>query len=124
MRKVVTGLVLGTVLLVQTGCFDVVVEESADEWACASCDVWYDPLWSWLAPDYGWEYHEDEWIEEVWVDEWYWFEDEEWYYDEYYDEWYCEECDEWYYEEEWIDDWEDDSDWEDEEWYDHWDYWF
>ena len=113
MQRVVVGLLAGVILLLQTGCFKIAGDESAGERGCAWCGAASGPLWAWLEPDYGWDEYDDGWIEEVWVEDWYWSEDEssyfdayydQWYYSGYYDGWYCEQCDAWHY-----DDWYDES---------------
>ena len=110
MRKVIIGLLLGTVLLAHTGCFEVVVEERGAGQSYVSSGWSYDSPETWSVPDVDYDYREVEWVEETWVEEWYWFDDEEWYYDEwYYDDWY----EAWYYDASYYD-----------AWYNNWYYWF
>lgn len=111
MRKVVIGLLLGTVLLLQTGCFEVVVEEPSEGRSYTSADWWYEP-------GNDCDDCEDEWVEES-----YQFDEEERYYDESYDRlYYDERYDQWYYDEWYYDRWYDG--WYYDAWYAAWYYWF
>jgi hypothetical protein len=111
MRNVVVGLLLGTILFVQTGCFEVVVEEPSDGWSYTTADWWYEP---------GDDYADSE---EEWVEESYQIDEEGSYYDESYDWSYDEDWyEQWYYDE-WYYDWWYDA-WHYDTWYYGWYYWF
>ena len=123
MKKLVTSLLIGGALLVQTGCLEIIFAGGADDPGYASAAYW-------LVPGYDWECCEGEyyveewvvedeccveetWVEETWVDEFWveevWVEevwvDEVWFEEEYWPEddgWYV--GDGWYYDE-YFDEW-------------------
>ena len=109
MSKVVIGLLAGGALLAPAGCVEIVVEDGGSRPVGI-----YDPTVSDAAPYHGSGYYVDEWVEEVWVEDWYWLQDEGWYYDEYYDDLYYDQWyGDWYYGGDWGGYWDYD-----------WAYWF
>ena len=125
MRRLVGTLVLGAVLLVQSGCFELVAASDGSASRSYLEDGFYsEPIGS--GSDsccYETEYYTDEWVDEdYWVEDEYWVEDDGWYYDEDYAEWYYYEgyYDEWYYYDEYYDEWYYYDEYDDEWYYDDW----